>query len=94
MSVNSLTFVRSGIKLRWRYFSICFSKMSTMDGRTNTTVNMPKATPFAITKPISKPSLRCMKHSARKPKTVVSELPAKAAKLLVTAAAIASSRVG
>lgn len=68
--------------------------MSTIDGRTNTTVSMPNKTPFAMTKPISKPSFKCMKHSARKPNTVVSELPAKAAKLLVTAAAMASSRVG
>ena len=56
------------------------------------TVSTPNTTPFAITKPISKPSFRRMKHSAAKPNTVVSELPVSAVKLFTTADAIASSR--
>ena len=37
-----------------------------------TTVQMtPSATPFAMTRPISRPSVRRMAHSARKPAMVV-----------------------
>ena len=57
------------------------------------TVSMPSTTPFAMTKPMSKPSPSFIKHSARKPNTVVSELPMRAVIDTVTASAIASSRV-
>ncbi len=91
--LNLLSFSKFGTKLRWRYFIICFSKISTTDGRTNMTVRMPNTTPFAITKPISNPSPSFIKHRARNPKTVVSELPMSAVNEFATASAIASSRV-
>ncbi len=40
-----------------------------------TTERTPIITPLAITIPMLKPSVSCIKHSARKPKSVVSELP-------------------
>ena len=43
-----------------------------------------------MTRPISLPSVKLMKHSARKPKTVVSELPIRERKVESIAAAMAS----
>ena len=45
-----------------------------------------------MTKPISKPSPSFIKHRARKPNTVVKELPISAVSDTVTASAMASSR--
>ena len=35
----------------------------------------PKTTPLAMTRPKSRPKVNVMKHNARKPATVVTELP-------------------
>ena len=55
-----------------------------------TTVITPSTTPFAMTRPISRPRVSRMKHSARKPKIVVSELPDRERKVFDTARAMAS----
>ena len=57
-----------------------------------TTVQMtPSSTPLAMTRPISRPSVRRMVHSARKPAMVVSELPVMEDMVAVMALAMASS---
>ena len=62
---NSLCFV----------FSIALSNIKSIAGNTVTTETTPKNTPFAITIPISSPSVRLIKHSAIKPKNVVDAPP-------------------
>ena len=47
-----------------------------MAGRTVTQQTTPIKTPFAITIPRSRPRAKVITHSARKPATVVTELPA------------------
>ena len=69
------------------------SNTSSISGSMNITVRIPHTTPFAITKPISKPRRKRIKQRARKPNIVVSELPSRAVIDFVTAFAIASSLV-
>ena len=87
---KSLSLLNFGARLLWRVFSITLSSMSISAGRKVTTVITPRITPFAMTRPMSLPSVKLMKHSARKPKTVVSELPMREVKVESIAAAIAS----
>ena len=51
----------------------------------------PSATPFAITTPISRPSVRRMAHSARKPAMVVREEAVMEVMVLQMAVTMASS---
>ena len=85
-------FIRSKLGIRLlcvkRWIGLSNARISA--GRTITTVITPSTTPFAITRPMSRPSVSRMKHSARKPKIVVSELPDRERKVLDTARAIAS----
>ena len=66
------------------------SNISSIAGRTTTTLATPSTTPFDMTIPISRPSVKLMKQRARKPKTVVSELPASEMKVFDIALDIAS----
>ena len=66
------------------------SNMSIIAGRTVTQAITPHTTPFAITSPRSSPRVKVMKHIARKPATVVKELPTTAVIVAATACAIAS----
>ena len=62
-----------------------------MAGSTVTQPSTPSSTPFAMTMPRSRPSVKVMKQSAIKPATVVTELPMTEAKVSLMASAIASS---
>ena len=46
-----------------------------MAGRMVIQAITPKTTPLAMTRPKSRPKVNVMKHNARKPATVVTELP-------------------
>ena len=87
---KSLILLNFGARLLCLVFSMTLSSMSISEGRKVTTVITPRITPFAMTRPISLPSVKLMKHSARKPKTVVSELPIRERKVESIAAAMAS----
>ena len=68
-------FFMSGIRERWRVACNGLSSTRISAGRTVTQPITPKITPFAMTRPRSRPSVKVMKHSAAKPATVVTELP-------------------
>ena len=65
----------SGIRDLWRVFCKGLSSSRIILGRMVTHPITPSTTPFAITIPRSRPSVKLMKHSAIKPATVVMELP-------------------
>ncbi len=58
-------------------FVLCrgLSSTSTSEGSTVTQPMTPSSTPFAMTMPRSRPSVKLMKQSAIKPEMVVTELP-------------------
>ena len=72
-------------------FSIALSNIKSIAGNTVTTETTPKNTPFAITIPISFPSVKFILHNAKNPAIVVSELPTTDTKVFDIACAIASS---
>ena len=72
-------------------FSIALSNTSKSDGKIVTQLITPNTTPFAITIPKSRPSVKLMKHNAMKPATVVIELPITDVNVLDIACAIARS---
>ena len=84
---------KRGNKTLFGCFVYCPVEQQNECGRTVTTVISPRKTPFAITSPISLPSVNCMKHSAKKPKTVVSEEPKSETKVYCIALSIASALV-
>ena len=59
--------------VRCLYFSTHLSKVRINAGRMTTVQMTPSATPFAMTMPMSRPSVRRMAHRARKPAMVVSD---------------------
>lgn len=59
--------------VRCLYFSTHLSKVRISAGRMTTVQMTPSATPFAMTMPMSRPSVRRMAHRARKPAMVVSD---------------------
>ena len=61
-----------------------------MAGSTSTTVATPSTTPLAMTKPMSLPRVRRMKHRARKPAMVVREEPERDLNAATMAVAMAS----
>ena len=72
-------------------FSIALLNCNIIAGKTVTTVITPNRTPFAITIPISFPSVKFILHSAKNPAIVVSELPKTDTNVFAIAFAIASS---
>ena len=68
------------------------SKSRIIAGRTVTQEITPQMTPFAMTMPRSRPSVKLMKHMARKPATVVSELLTTEPTVMEIACAIAVFR--
>ena len=71
-------------------FFINLSNSNIIAGKIVTTLITPNKTPFAITIPISFPSVRFMLHNAKNPAIVVSELPNTAENVFCIAADIAS----
>ena len=69
---------------------IYLSNISNIAGNTVTTHIRPKITPFAITSPISFPSVKFILQSAKKPATVVNALPKTDTNVSAIDAAIAS----
>ena len=61
------------------------------DGKTVMVQITPSRTPFAMTTPMSSPSVSCMVHMARKPAIVVRELPVMEENVFLIAATMASS---
>ena len=72
-------------------FVINLSKTNIKLGKIVTVEITPNATPFAITKPISFPSVKLIVHNAKNPAIVVSELPTTDFKVSAIASAIALS---
>ena len=70
------------------------SRISIIAGSTVTQPSTPNSTPFAITMPRSRPSVKVMKQSAMNPAIVVIELPTTDVSVSPIAAAIASSFEG
>jgi len=66
------------------------SKTRIRDGSTVTQPSTPRRTPFAITIPRSRPSVKDIKQSAIKPAIVVIELPTTLARVSFMATAMAS----
>ena len=81
-----------GAKAGWRYLRIGPSIRRRIAGSTSTTVATPRTTPLAITRPRSRPSVKRMKQSARKPAMVVRELPERDLKAATMETAMASRR--
>ena len=72
-------------------FSINLSHSNIIAGKIVTTEITPNRTPFAITIPMSFPSVKFILHSAKNPAIVVSELPSTEVNVFVIAFAIAFS---
>ena len=71
-------------------FSIDLSNVSINAGKTVTEQITPRTTPFAITSPISRPSVKFIVHKAANPAIVVKELPEIESIVALIADAIAS----
>ena len=74
-TINEEILPNCGIRSLCEVFAIALSNVSISAGRIVTQEITPHTTPFAITIPRSRPSVNVMKHIARKPATVVNELP-------------------
>ena len=80
-----------GMKVRCVCLRIAPRKVMMSAGSTVSVQMTPSRTPFAITRPMSMPSVRRMVHSARKPAIVVKELAEIEEKVFCTARTIAVS---
>ena len=82
--------VISGIRGLWRVDCSGLLSSSMSAGSTVTQHKTPMSTPFAMTRPRSRPKVKVIKHSAAKPATVVVELPTTDRSVSLIAAAMAS----
>ena len=82
-----------GMNVRCVCFSMARRNVMIRDGKTVMVQITPSRTPFAMTTPMSSPSVSCMVHMARKPAIVVRELPVMEENVFLIAATMASSSV-
>ena len=80
-----------GMNVRCVCFSMARRNVMIRDGKTVMVQITPSRTPFAMTTPMSSPSVSCMVHMARKPAIVVRELPVMEENVFLIAATMASS---